>query len=216
MTIARSPSLGLVIERAMQHQLSLTHFCIPGQVTAYDATANTVDVQPCLGKTIFEEDRELSEDLPILPSVPLMFPGSGNYRLTFPIAVGDYVLVVFADRSIEEFWVNGGRGIPADVRSHNLSDGFAIPGVIVQPTALQSVATNVMVLGKNGNPHQPAARKNDAVKVTLTNVAGGGGLAALAALLVCASPGSPCTVLPASTLDITGNITAGSADVDIT
>jgi Phage protein Gp138 N-terminal domain len=212
MTSTRAPQASFVLDAAMDHRLSFVHVCLPAQVVAYDATKQTVDVQPCLGKTIFEEEREMNETLPVIPAVPLMFPGSGSYRLTFPIAVNDYVLLVFADRSTDEFYANGGAQIPADVRMHDLSDGFAIPGVIVTPTQLSSVSTSVMVLGKNGHSASPAARQNDATIVNSgTDSAFMTWLSAVTTYINGIAPGT--LVLPTS---VTGKINAGSGDVSIT
>jgi hypothetical protein len=222
MTLARNPELSNLFERIFREKSKSLHVAMPGQVVAYNVndTPQTVDVRPCVDHTITVEDREKDETYPVILGVPLMFPGSGLYRLTFPIAVNDYVLLVFADRSTDEFLANGGVNVPMDLRIHNISDAFAIPGVTPTPNALANVSTSAMVLGKNGNPHKPAARKDDAVKASLT-AGPTGTLLALFGLIAAGmtSAGGPLTVTnpsPPTALDLTGNITAGSSDVEIT
>lgn len=235
MTLARNPEITNLLERVIREKAKGLHVAMPGQVVAYNAndTPQTVDVRPCVDQTITVEDREKDETFPVILGVPLIFPGAGLYRLTFPIAVNDYVLLVFADRSTDEFVANGGVNVPMDLRIHNISDAFAIPGVTPAPNALASVSTSTMVLGKNGNAHHPAARKDDAVKSTsaedstfwtwfsvvkgvLTgapiNEPGNGSPSALQAAIQLALTiaGSP------SPSSLTGKITAGSNDVEIT
>jgi hypothetical protein len=67
-------------------------------------------------------------NLPLLINVPIVFPASGGFLLTLPLAAGDEVLVVFASRCIDSWWQSGGVGRPMEARMHDLSDGFAIPG----------------------------------------------------------------------------------------
>lgn len=55
-------------------------------------------------------------DLPILPDVPVVFPGGGGFALTFPVAAGDECLVVFASRCIDAWWQSGGVGEPMEPR----------------------------------------------------------------------------------------------------
>ena len=74
--------------------------------------------------------------MPILPDVPVVFPGGGGFALTFPVAAGDECLVVFASRCIDAWWQSGGVGEPMEPRMHDLSDGFALVGVRSQPHRL--------------------------------------------------------------------------------
>lgn len=227
MTVARHPSLAILVEKMIDNKMAHAHFCCPAQVVAYNVndTPQTVDVRPCLDRTIMEEDREKSDPMPIIYAVPLMFPGSGSYRLTFPIAVNDYVLLVFADRSTDEFVTNGGVVEPADMRTHSISDAFAIPGVTPAPNALTGVVTSAMVIGKNGNTPQKAARQNDGVGAGTLQLwfnPGTGG----ATLGMVYTPGdgsapqtAGATVAPATpigSITIHEKITGGSNDVEIT
>jgi Phage protein Gp138 N-terminal domain/GpV Apex motif len=70
-----------------------------------------------------------------------VFPSAGGLTLTLPIAQGDEILVVFASRCIDAWWQNGGIQIPMEMRMHDLSDGFAIPGPRSQPNTLTGIST---------------------------------------------------------------------------
>ena len=70
---------------------------LPGIVQSFDPAAMTVSVQPAVAGRISDEaGKAASVDLPILPDVPVVFPGGGGFALTFPVAAGDECLVVFA------------------------------------------------------------------------------------------------------------------------
>lgn len=85
-------------------------------------------------------------DLPVLVNVPVQFPSGGGFTATFPLAEGDEVLVMFADRCIDGWWQSGGIQAQIELRSHDLSDGFAIPKVWSQPNVLSGVSATTMQL----------------------------------------------------------------------
>ena len=89
-------------------------------------------------------------DLPVLPRVPVVFPRAGDFFLSLPIVKGDRVLLVFADRSLDQ-WVDAGReGDAVDGRTHDLSDAVAIPGLYPTSEKLADAHAANMVLGKDG------------------------------------------------------------------
>lgn len=85
-----------------------------------------------------------------IQDVPIVFPSSGGFTITFPIIPGDEVLVVFASRCIDAWWQSGGIGNkPLEYRMHDLSDGFAIPGPKSQPNVISGVSTTDMQIRNN-------------------------------------------------------------------
>lgn len=110
---------------------------LPGIVQSFDPVAMTVTVQPAVaGRVTDETGKTSSVNMPLLPDVPVVFPGGGGFTLTFPVASGDECLVVFASRCIDAWWQSGGIGEPMEPRMHDLSDGFALVGVRSQPHRL--------------------------------------------------------------------------------
>jgi hypothetical protein len=72
--------------------------------------------------------------------MPVVFPSGGNFLVTFPITAGDEALAIFADRCIDQWWQNGGSGnLLAELRMHDLSDGF----IIVGPRSVPNVPTGI-------------------------------------------------------------------------
>lgn len=115
---------------------------MPGAVAAVNLTAQTVSVQPAIQGSITGPDGvSQNVNLPLLVDVPIVWPRAGGFALTFPIAVGDEVLVVFASRCIDSWWQSGGIGAQAEARMHDLSDGFAILAPTSQPKKLSGVSS---------------------------------------------------------------------------
>jgi len=114
-----------VINNSIWGVLNNVHTALPGIVTAYDATKNIATVQPALNKNFKSGEMPL----PILNNVPVMFPGGASFNITFPVNVGDYVLLIFIERSIDLWKSVGGQVTPKDPRKFDLSDAIAIPGL---------------------------------------------------------------------------------------
>lgn len=125
---------------------------MPGIVQSVDFTAMTCEVQPSIKGAIQQSDGTVvSVNYPLLVDVPIVFPQAGGFILTFPMAAGDEVLVVFASRCIDAWWQSGGVQLPMEARMHDLSDGFCIPGPRSQPNAatIPSISSTAVQLRNN-------------------------------------------------------------------
>lgn len=144
-------SLRLAFEN-LQSQLWTS---LPGVVTAVDLNKQTVSVQPSIqGSISSPSGSSQSVNLPVLVDVPIVWPRAGGFALTFPIAAGDEVLVVFASRCIDTWWQSGDIGVQAEVRMHDLSDGFAILAPTSQPKKLSDVSSsNVQLRDEAGTTY---------------------------------------------------------------
>ena len=101
--------------------------CLPGTVLSYDAGKQLASVKPML-KMRQPDGRE--EEIPVLNSVPVIWPRSGGASLTFPVSSGDGCLLLFSQRSIDEYKSEGKVVTPLDPRSFDLSDAVAIMGFV--------------------------------------------------------------------------------------
>lgn len=109
---------------------------MPAIVTSVNLTQMTIQCQPAIKGVVTNEDGSSTYvNLPILADVPICFPSAGGFTLTLPIVIGDEVLVVFGNRCIDAWWQSGGVQLPMELRMHDLSDGFAIPGPRSLPRA---------------------------------------------------------------------------------
>lgn len=115
---------------------------MPCIIESFDPDAQTCSAQPTIKMLVRQLGGTIaSVQLPLLLDCPVQFPGAGGCSMTFPVAQGDECLVVFASRCIDSWWQSGGIQEQAELRMHDLSDGFAILGFRSQPRALANIST---------------------------------------------------------------------------
>jgi hypothetical protein len=134
---------------------------MPAIVTAYN-DKNKVSVQPVVHRKYKGKD---PKPLPTIEDVPVMFPGSGGYWLTFPITVGSWVMLVCSQRSIDA-WKNsdGEVGDATTPRLFSMSDAVALPGLLPFSSAMD-VTDGLQLRTKSGDVK---IKINDTV-ITITN-----------------------------------------------
>jgi len=138
-----TPDLARVISDAVRYHLGEVNTAIPARILSYDPTTQEAEVQPLIKRRY--KDGTVVSRAPIT-GVPVVFPAAGGGIITFPVAVGDTVLLIFSQRSIDR-WVRseGGEVDPLDNRKHDISDAMAIPGLFTLNQALQSDPDNVII-----------------------------------------------------------------------
>jgi hypothetical protein len=142
-----SPDTDEVFRALLQADRAGLWTAMPGSVVSFDAEAVTVQVQlGLLGVVTDQTGRQSAVSIPVLPDVPVIFPGGGGATLTFPVAAGDEVLVVFASRAIDAWWQSGGVQLPFEPRLHDLSDGFAILKPMSQARKIAAISTSTVQL----------------------------------------------------------------------
>lgn len=137
--------------------LARAHVAMPGRVQSFDPERNTVDVIPEMDRAIETANGEiLRERLPVLPSVPVAWPRSGSWALTFPLPAGSEVLVVVTDRALGE-WRRNGSLDPRQLGTHRLDGAIAIPGISTLANAIPSakIPSDGMRLGWVGEGDGP-------------------------------------------------------------
>lgn len=138
---------------------------MPAIVTAYDPARMTCSAQPAIKAKQEAQDGKVSDvQMPLCVDVPVVFPRGGGFSLTFPIAAGDEVLLVFASRCIDGWWDQGGVQNQIEQRMHDLSDAFAIPGPWSQKTKITGAMTGAQLRSGDGATVVEVA----AGKITLT------------------------------------------------
>ena len=139
---ASTPSERDNLAMAIRAHMALAHTVIPGVVKSYDATTQTATVQPSIQFKRRDGEGVIQNYTPDpIADVPVAFPGAGAYSITWPLAAGDLVTLVFAERSITEWKATGGTSVEAqDTRRFDLTDAIAIP-------ALRSPASPIPAAG---------------------------------------------------------------------
>lgn len=133
---------------------------MPAIIDSFDPVKETCEAYITIQAKVTDKDGVAHwVSLPKLVDVPVCFPGGGGYTLTFPVAKGDEALIIFSSRCIDNWWLVGGVQTQADLRMHDLSDGFAFVGVKSQPNILSpAVSANSAQLRSNdGNTYVEVA-----------------------------------------------------------
>lgn len=101
---------------------------IPARITNIpEGNPTKVFVRPVLRRLLRGAE---SQEYPEVREVPIVFPGSSQALLRLPLKVGDWVLVVFSGRPIQN-WLNGDGEIvnPETFQKMDYNSAIAIPGL---------------------------------------------------------------------------------------
>lgn len=126
---------------------------MPARVVNYDAQKQTISAQPTIKAYVLQKDgTSKAVDYPVIPDIPVQFPGSGGQTMTFPVKAGDECLLNFCSRSQDSWQQSGGVQAPMDTGMNNLSNAFAMLGFRSNPRALTNVSTDATeVRSDDGN-----------------------------------------------------------------
>jgi len=112
-----------VLSDALITALANTHTITIGRITAVNAT--TIDVQPVIQRVV----DGVPVTLCVFPAVPPVFLQGGSSYDAHPIAVGDYCLLLVAERCFDRWYAGADNVPPLEQRMHDYSDCFALVGV---------------------------------------------------------------------------------------
>lgn len=127
---SKVPTLAELMQRSAAALMDGMHVTLPAVVERYDAARQCVDAQPTIKRERLGEDgATVADSLPVVLNAPVVFPGSGPYRMTFPIEVGSVVILHFTSAAMDRWLALGGKDVePRDGRRHDLASAFAVPG----------------------------------------------------------------------------------------
>lgn len=152
-------SLAEVIEAAQRTAAAHMYTSLPAKVVSYNPATNTVDAEIQVKAPYFnlEGEREFDE-LPIVPSVPVIWPRGGGFVVTVPLAPGDFVWLMFSTLSLAEWRTTGQVSEPTDARRHSIGYPYALPGAFPDVSPLSPVdtltRTSKMIVGEDGGQAQ--------------------------------------------------------------
>lgn len=128
------------LRTALDGRQALIWTSLPAIIQSVNWDEMTLEIQPTVQGVVTNSDGSTDVvNMPLLVDVPIVFPSGGGFSLTFPLEEGDEVLAIIASRCIDAWWQTGGVQPQAEMRMHDLSDGFAIPG----PNSLPNVVPNI-------------------------------------------------------------------------
>lgn len=130
---------GIDVTKAwIERYLDGVHTAFPARVQSYDGANQVADLEPLVRSPVLQPDGSVVyEDLPMLPSVPVLLPRSAGWFIGLPLGEGDTVLVVCCEVAIGHWRAgDGSPQYPGDLRRHHLAHAVAIPGLFVRSAAL--------------------------------------------------------------------------------
>jgi len=175
----QTPAIEEVLDEAIEARLESVQTAMPGRVVSFNGDNCTASVQPTIKQVHRREDgTEVASTLPVIPNVPVIFPGSGSgYAITFPIKKGDSVLLVFSSSNLDTWKFSGNKLIaPKNFKPHQLGNAIAIPGLrtlvaaesaeatFVSETALVAHAEQVCLGAYTTDVEETVMRKQDATR----------------------------------------------------
>lgn len=125
----REPSFADTIQTHFNMQMAEMNTAIPCIVTNVvgELASQRIDVQPAIN-VLYKDGT--SEERPQILGVPVVFPGSNTSLISWPINVGDTVMCVFSQRSMDNFKIGTGQPtVPNDYRKMSAQDAVAFPGL---------------------------------------------------------------------------------------
>jgi hypothetical protein len=119
-----------VLAQILETRAAQTWTALPGIVSSYDAATQLASVQPAVQDFETDEDGERTDrSLPVLPDVPVAWPGGSGQYFHPGLTAGDEVLIVFSSLDPSVWHRTGSVSKAADVGRHSPAHAFAVPCV---------------------------------------------------------------------------------------
>lgn len=138
-----------ILKAAIRSEIYEMHTCMPATILVYDHTTQKATVQPVIRGRRFDPETETVSHykMAAIANVPVQFPQGTGFSITYPLTVGDPVLLVFAERSLDEWLLTATPdNLNQDFRRFDISDAIAIPGVKPFVTPQTQVDPTAMVI----------------------------------------------------------------------
>lgn len=168
-----TPTWAEILDEALENHMLDVHTALPGKIVTYDAATQTAEIQLQIKRQLRnEDDVVVSEEMPLLPNVPIAFPRSTTFFVSFPLAADDFVMVIFQESSIDA-WRSQGSLIPAgDTRRHTLTGAVALPCLYPNTAPLAEASEDFMIVGQDGGQQIVIGVGEGADEVHVTEVGG--------------------------------------------
>lgn len=143
--MALSHTLTEVLTTALDARAEEIWTTLPGKVVSY--AGGLADVQPCVRRPIRDTEGALvSEEIPIVPGVRVVFFQAGPFSFTFPITPGVTGLLLIPTYSIDQWLENGEIASPRDLRLHHPGSAAFLAGLSINSAKPSTVDDPDVVL----------------------------------------------------------------------
>ena len=125
----QTPTLEQVLRLRQEQAVADLYIELPARVERFDSVLQCVDATPVVLRDRELEDGSIvSERLPTVVRAPVLYLGSGAFRVTFPVEVGSIVMLRFTSANLSQWLAKGGVSNVQDGRRHDLCSAVAYPG----------------------------------------------------------------------------------------
>lgn len=113
--------------------------CIPAVIDEFDPATQRVSATPAImGKYIDPDMNVTYIQCPKITNIPLAITKGSGLKITYPVKQGENCTLIFSQRSIDNFLIEGGIQRPYDteepdkttLRCMDMTDAMCFPGVI--------------------------------------------------------------------------------------
>jgi hypothetical protein len=123
------------------------HTAMPGKVESYNSATRTGQVKPLLKMASIDGTQT---EIKSIPDVPFAIYGTAKSGVVLPIAVGDYVLLIFSERTIGQAMQTGAPSNTSLNQMYALGDAIALPGLFPSVSAVPSTGGADITIVNNG------------------------------------------------------------------
>lgn len=147
-----TPDLAATLE-GLKTQTMLGMNCVQiGQIESFDEATQLASIKLVMKqvKDVQEDGTRILTEYPVLLECPVFFLFGGADFISLPIEQGDFCIVLFSDREIDQ-WLNHGAGqYPISIRTHDISDAIALVGIRPLTNSVVGYITNGIRLSHGG------------------------------------------------------------------
>ncbi len=156
--MTRARTTAETLRRILDSFASDLHVALPGRIRSYDADTQTAEIELGIQRVRAADDQEqdpdTTESMPVLPSVPVVWPSSGGFFLHWPLAAGDTVQVLFNESDLNAWRDSDGSTVdPGVALRHALSGAVAYPGLRTRGNPIGDADGTHGRVGRDGGPY---------------------------------------------------------------
>lgn len=117
------PTLTEVLSDNVRMAMANLHTSTIAKITKVNE--KTINAKPVFNRVVDGESIELPE----FAEIPVFWLSGGGSSIRHPLAVGDYALLIFIERCIDDWVFGKDFGEPREPRLHDYSDAVALVGL---------------------------------------------------------------------------------------
>jgi Phage protein Gp138 N-terminal domain len=141
------PNLKIILDEVKADIFSTFNCVQIGKISKVTSSEQTVEIELQIRRLAADGT---STKYPLLVDCPYFVLQGGGAYIDMPIKAGDYCLVLFNDRNIDNWWSTANVADPATARKHSLSDALAIVGINPKTSPLAMDGTKLRIINDDG------------------------------------------------------------------